>query len=115
MGKGTVYSSEHGRICPGCDSPVARCTCRDSADVNRGDGTVRVARSTNGRKGKAVTIITGIPLAGAELKALVKILKKQCGAGGTVKDGAVEIQGDHRQALFEVLSSLGYRVKLSGG
>ncbi|MCP4604618.1 MAG: translation initiation factor Sui1 [Proteobacteria bacterium] len=115
MGSSTVYSSEQGRICPQCDNPVTRCSCRSSRSVEVGDGIVRVARSTKGRKGKGVTVVTGIPLSGAELKKLAKALKKQCGTGGTAKNGVIEIQGDHRQILVDKLTALGYRVKLSGG
>jgi len=76
---------------------------------------VRVGRETKGRKGKGVTLITGVPLDHDGLKALAKELKKQCGAGGAVKGGAIEIQGDHRDALVEALKSRGWVVKRSGG
>lgn len=116
-GSGSVYSTDHGRMCPGCARPLAECACRDRAAgaVPQGDGVVRVARSTKGRKGKAVTLITGVPLAAAELADLAKRLKRRCGAGGSVKDGAIEVQGDHRDALVAALESEGYTVKRSGG
>ena len=79
------------------------------------DGTVRIRREVKGRGGGTVIVITGIPLSGAELKELAGTLKKRCGCGGTVKDGIVEIQGDHRELLLQELQSRGYRVKLSGG
>ena len=79
------------------------------------DGVVRVARQTQGRKGKGVTLITGVPLGGNDLKDLAKNLKQRCGSGGTVKDGIIEIQGDHRETLVAELSQKGWVVKKSGG
>ena len=76
---------------------------------------MRVARQTQGRKGKGVTVISGVPLAGAELDALATQLKKRCGSGGTVKDGVIEIQGDHRDVLLAELRLHGWTVKRSGG
>jgi translation initiation factor 1 len=76
---------------------------------------VRVARQTKGRKGKGVTLVTGVPLDDAGIKALAKRLKQQCGTGGTVKDGVIEIQGDHRDLLVGELKKLGWTVKLAGG
>ena len=76
---------------------------------------MRISRETKGRKGSGVSIITGIALDDKDLKKLSKRLKKKCGTGGTVKSGAIEIQGDHRDVLKEELSKLGYTVKLSGG
>ena len=76
---------------------------------------MRVGRETRGRKGKGVSVITGIPLAGAELEALATRLKKRCGSGGTVDGAVIEIQGDHRDLLVEELGKLGYAVKRSGG
>lgn len=132
--RGLVYSSEGGRLCPDCGEPSAACRCTAGApgrqsgedkqrgDGNarsngsaRGDGTVRVGRETQGRKGKGVTVITGVPLGGDELAALAKDLKARCGAGGTVRDGMIEIQGDHRDRLVAELQARGYRAKKSGG
>ena len=79
------------------------------------DGIVRVGRETKGRKGKVVTILTGLPVSGQELEALARELKALCGAGGTVRDGVVEIQGDHRDRLVRALEERGWRVKRSGG
>jgi translation initiation factor 1 len=76
---------------------------------------VRVGRQTQGRKGKGVTVITGLPLAGAALDELATRLKKRCGSGGTVHEGVIEIQGDHRDTLVTELGRLGYTVKRSGG
>lgn len=108
---GTVYSTEHGRICPGCGKPVAQCICRQQEQIPKGDGIVRVARETKGRKGKGVTLITGLPLDHDGLAALARQLKQRCGSGGTVKDGVIEIQGDHRDAVMGELKNLGYTVK----
>jgi len=110
-----VYSTEHGRICPGCSQPVASCTCATKNIVPKSDGIVRVGRETKGRKGSGVTIITGLALDLVELKDLGSQLKKKCGTGGTVKDGVIEIQGDHRHVLLEELTSRGWKVKLAGG
>ena len=114
-GDGIVYSTQHGAMCPRCDQPVARCTCGASTSVPRGDGVVRVGRETRGRKGKGVTVVTGVPLEGAELVAFGKELKKKCGTGGTVKDGVIEIQGDQRDRLVAELRMRGWNVKRSGG
>ena len=112
---GPVYSTQHGRMCPGCGNPLDRCRCPKKGAAPTSDGVVRVARATQGRKGKGVTTITGVPLAGAELTKLAKELKKKCGSGGTVKDGVIEIQGEHRDTLVPLLERRGWTVKRSGG
>jgi translation initiation factor 1 len=112
---GTVYSTEHGRMCPTCNRPLSQCECRRKNALPRGDGILRVARETKGRKGKGVTLITGLPLNAIELQNLAKDLKQKCGTGGTVKNGAIEIQGDHRDAVVNELKNRGYSAKLSGG
>ena len=110
-----VYSTGRGAICQGCGNPIGQCACRADTDLPRGDGTVRVSRETKGRKGKGVTLISGVPLGAEALAALTKELKQRCGSGGTVKDGMIEIQGDHRDRLLGELQSRGYRVKMAGG
>lgn len=110
-----VYSTAQGQVCPGCGKPVGQCACAKAPPVPPGDGVVRISRQTKGRKGKGVSCVTGLPLSPDKLEALAKQLKQRCGAGGTVKDGVVEIQGDHRELLALELQKLGYRVKLSGG
>ncbi len=112
---GLVYSTEHGAICPKCGHPKARCACSRQQSVAKGDGIVRVGRETKGRKGKGVTLISGLPLDEASLQHLAKQLKQRCGSGGTVKDGVIEIQGDHRSLLLDELTKQGYRVKQAGG
>lgn len=111
----TVYSTEHGRMCPGCGKPASGCFCSKKNKAPRGDGTVRVGRETKGRKGKGVTVITGVPLDEEGLQGLAKQLKQKCGTGGTVKDGVIEIQGDQREQLMEMLTRQGYKVKTIGG
>ena len=76
---------------------------------------MRVGRESKGRKGKGVTLISGVPLSLAELKKLAKELKQKCGTGGTLKDGVIEIQGDHRDVLIDLLKAKGWTVKRSGG
>lgn len=111
---GLVYSTGHGQMCPQCRRPAYECTCRRTA-APVGDGNVRVGRETKGRKGSGVTVVTGVPLGGAELDELASRLKRKCGSGGTVKDGTIEIQGDHRDAIVAELSKLGWKVKRAGG
>ncbi|MBR9871355.1 MAG: translation initiation factor Sui1 [Gammaproteobacteria bacterium] len=111
---GLVFSTEQGRMCPGCRNPVSECSCGEPVQPE-GDGVVRVSRETKGRKGKGVTLITGIPMDSKALKDYAKVLKAKCGTGGTVKDGVVEIQGDHRDLLVPLLQQKGWTVKRSGG
>jgi translation initiation factor 1 len=114
-GNRLVYSTEHGRVCPECGRPRARCACRERARAPRGDGVVRVRREKKGRRGKTVTSVAGIPLPPDELGELAAELKRSCGTGGSVKNGVIEIQGDHGDALIETLRSRGYTVKRAGG
>ncbi len=111
----SVYSTDKGRICPGCGEAVGACTCGKKQAPAGKNGTVYISRQTKGRKGKGVSLVSGVPLAPVGLADLAKKLKQKCGSGGTVKDGIIEIQGDHRQALKAELERLGYSVKLSGG
>jgi len=114
---GLVYSSEHGRMCPACGKSVAQCACQKARakTAATASSVVRVGRETQGRKGKGVTIVTGVPLRGDALEALGSQLKRLCGSGGTVRDGVIEIQGDHRDLLVAELSKRGWTVKRSGG
>jgi translation initiation factor 1 len=101
-----VYSSGRGRVGPAEPEPPRR---------PRGDGIVRVRRETQGRGGKTVTTISGVPVADDALAALASDLKRRCGTGGTAKDGVIEIQGDHRDVLIAELEKRGYTVKRAGG
>jgi translation initiation factor 1 len=84
--------------------------------ARRADGDrVRVRREIAGRRGKAVTTISGVPLPDPELKALAGRVKKRCGVGGSVKEGVIEIQGDHRAVVMEILTTEGFTPVLSGG
>ncbi len=83
--------------------------------MDRGDGIVRVRREVKGRRGKTVTTISGTALPEDELRSLAGELKRRCGTGGSTKDGVIEIQGDHRDALVADLESRGYTVKRAGG
>jgi len=112
---GLVYSTEGGRMCPACCQPLAACTCAAQSAAPRGDGIVRVSRETQGRGGKAVTVVRGVAGDAAALAALGKRLRTACGSGGTVKDGVLEVQGDHRDRVVELLNREGYTVKRAGG
>ena len=112
---GLVYSTDAGRMCPACRRPVAQCACRKAPAAPPGDGIVRVLRETKGRGGKAVTVVRGVPVDAAALATLGKELRTACGSGGTVKDGVVEIQGDHVEKVMAWLQQRGYTVKRAGG
>lgn len=111
-----VYSTESGRItaCPTCGLPYKECRCGQAPlSTRKSDGIVRVMRDRKGRGGKTVTVVTGVPE--AELTALAQQLKKLCGSGGTIKDGTIEIQGDHCDKIIAKLTTLGHKVKRAGG
>jgi translation initiation factor 1 len=118
-----VYSTETGRICSACGKPVSACVCKKKKAVKAhkrqtsypNDGTIRIQREVKGRKGKTVTVVFGLPLENEKLKQFAKALKGRCGAGGSVKDGLIIIQGDHRQTLLDEIKKHGYKVKLAGG
>ena len=113
---GLVYSTDSGRMCPACRKPLADCGCKAAAAaVPKGDGVVRVSCETKGRGGKAVTVIRGLDLDAAALAALGKRLRTACGAGGAVKEGGLEVQGDHRSRVVDCLKADGWTVKLAGG
>jgi translation initiation factor 1 len=109
-----VYSTETGRMCPECRQPAASCTCK-TTPVIKGDGVVRVSRQTKGRGGKSVTVVKGVALDAIALAALGKQLRTACGSGGTVKDGVIEIQGDHCDLVLATLKKLGHDAKRAGG
>jgi translation initiation factor 1 len=112
---GLVYSTDAGRMCPDCRQPVAGCICKQAV-IPRGDGVVRVSRETKGRGGKSVTVVKGLALDTDALAQVGKQLKTACGSGGTVKDGVIEVQGDHCDLVVETLKKLGHtHVKRAGG
>jgi len=111
-----VYSTGIGSLCPNCRRAVIECVCPKGAPgVRPGGAAVRVGREVKGRAGKGVSTVTGLPLAPAEIEALATQLKKRCGSGGTVRDGVIEIQGEHRDVIVAELIKLGWPVKKSGG
>lgn len=112
---GLVYSTEGGRMCPACRQPLAQCRCGDTKPVPAGDGVVRVSRSSKGRGGKTVTLVQGLALPADDLAALGKRLRTACGAGGTVKEGLLEVQGDHVQRVLDWLAAQGFKARQSGG
>ena len=113
---GLVYSTEVGRVCPACRQAVAKCACKSQAKaVPAGGGVVQVSRQTKGRGGKSVTVVKGLALDPLALAMLGKALRAACGSGGTVKDGAIEVQGDHCDLVMEALKKLGHSPKRVGG
>ena len=113
---GLVYSTDSGRMCPDCRQPLASCSCAAQARAaTRGDGTVRVSRETKGRGGKAVTLVRGLALDDAALADLGKRLRTACGAGGTLKDGVLEVQGDHVERVLAWLQQESISAKRAGG
>ena len=115
-----VYSTDGGRVslCPTCGLPHKQCRCdqpSSSGSTRKSDGIVRVMRDRKHRGGKTVTVITDVPTNDGGLAALAQQLKKLCGSGGTVKDGTIEIQGDHCDKVQAKLLELGYKVKRAGG
>lgn len=100
-----VYSTDVGRI----DEEKIK------IERPKGDGIVRIRRETSGRKGKGVCVVTGLDLDDSELSLLAAELKKKCGCGGAVKDGNIEIQGEKRDLIKQLLEAKGLKVKLAGG
>lgn len=112
---GLVYSTESGRMCPGCRHAIAQCQCQQAARPQSGDGVARVSRETKGRGGKSVTVVKGLALDAMALALLAKQLRTACGSGGTVKDGVIEVQGDHCERILDALIQSGHRAKRAGG
>ncbi len=123
-----VYSTEAGRMCPGCRQALAACVCKQQAApvgdgvapvgdgvAPVGGGVVRVSREKQGRGGKTVTVVRGLPLAPDALAALGKQLRAACGAGGTAKEGVLEVQGDHVERVLAWLQAQGHAAKRAGG
>lgn len=111
---GLVYSTDGGRMCPECRRPLSECACKPKA-MPIGDGVVRVSRQTKGRGGKSVTLIKGLALDPTALALLGKQLRTACGSGGTVKDGVIEVQGDHCERIMSELTKHGHNAKRIGG
>ena len=105
-----VWSSDDGDLRKARAPDVAR-----ARDLQRAGGRVKVRRETSGRRGKAVTTVADVPLDDVALKELAGRLKKRCGVGGSVKDGVIELQGDHRDAVLDALRAEGYDAVLAGG
>ncbi len=119
-----VYSTDGGRVntCPVCGQLYKHCRCDQSStqqsaasSTKKSDGIVRLMRDRKHRGGKTVTVIAGVPAGNEAIALLAQQLKKLCGSGGTVKDGVIEIQGDHCEKVQAKLSELGYKVKRAGG
>ncbi|ANB77637.1 translation initiation factor SUI1 [Paraburkholderia phytofirmans OLGA172] len=111
-----VYSTDGGRMCPKCSQVLAACVCKTvGKTAPTGDGVVRVTRETKGRGGKCVTIVKGLALDPLALALLGKQLRTACGSGGTVKDGVIEVQGDHCERVIEALKKCGHSAKRAGG
>lgn len=121
-----VYSTDGRSVvdrrvqrCSDCQRPIAGCVCKNRASKHGAfaatAGSVRISRDRKQRGGKTVTVVTGLPGGEEQLAEVAGKLKRLCGSGGTVKDGAIEVQGDHRERVAEMLRGLGYTVKLAGG
>jgi len=111
----TVYSTDpdFAKRCPRCGSYP--CRCRKPKSLPPPQQTAAISRDRKGRGGKTVTVIRDLQLTADDLQALARQLKQHCGSGGTVKDGAIEIQGDHRDKVAAKLRTLGYKTKFVGG
>ena len=110
-----IYSTGIGNLCPNCRRPVRECVCPKGAPGAAKAAAVRVGRETKGRAGKGVTTIAGLPMSAADIESLAANLKKRCGSGGTVREGVIEIQGDHCDVIVAELVKLGWPAKKSGG
>jgi len=116
---GLVYSTDTGQMCPSCGKTITKCTCKkkksNPPDNIKIDGIIRIQRETKGRKGKTVTSVYGFDSENADLKQIATRLKSRCGSGGSVKNGIIIIQGDHRKTVQAELTEAGFTVKLAGG
>ncbi len=110
-----AHTTAIGALCSNCRRPVRQCVCPRGAPGAAAPPRPRVGRATQGRAGKGVTTVSGLPLTATELDALAAQLKKRCGSGGTVRDGVIEIQGEHRDTIVAELVKLGWQAKRSGG
>ena len=106
--------STGGQTCPRCGWPVQNCRCREQKPVEQavtGKVTAKLRMEKAGRGGKIVTVVDGLPQNEAFLKELCGELKRACGTGGAVKDGTIELQGEHRDRLRDLLQKKSYTVK----
>lgn len=110
-----VYSTDHGRTCPACRQSLVACICKAAKTISAGDGIARVSREKQGRGGKTVTVVRGLALDAVPLSTIGKQLRAACGAGGTTKDGVIEVQGDHVERVMAWLTQAGHRVQRAGG
>ena len=110
-----VYSTDAGRMCPDCRQPTSACICKKATARPAPGGVIRVSLQTKGRGGKTVTRVEGVPLGDDALAQLGKQLRTACGSGGTVKEGVIEVQGDHAGKVIEALRQNGYAAKRAGG
>jgi len=110
-----VYSTDKGRLCTNCQQALDECSCAHTAARRMlGDGKVKIRQETKGRKGKGVTLVEGLALNQQDLDALAKELKARCCSGGAVKNGIIEIQGDHRTVIQSLLSARGIKSVRAG-
>ena len=117
-----VWVTGAGQVsyCSKCGQPEGECRCREerpkgASSFDPRDGFVRLALDRKQRRGKSVTIISGLPADLAQLTALAQEFRKLCGAGGALKEGNIELQGDHRDKVEARLLALGYKIKRVGG
>jgi translation initiation factor 1 len=110
-----IYSTGIGSLCPNCRRSVRDCVCPKGAPGAAKPAAVRVGREVKGRAGKGVTTVAGLPMSLSDIEALAGKLKRRCGSGGTVRNGVIEIQGDHRDVIVAELIKLGWQAKRSGG
>lgn len=113
--RNVVYSTDSAfsKRCSRCGSYPCRCPKPKSLPPEQQTAAIR--REKKGRRGKTVTVIMDLQLTPEDMKALGKQLKKKCGTGGAVKDGTIEIQGDHREKVAAELQKMGYKTKFAGG
>lgn len=110
-----VWSSEQGDLRKKKDLTPGPSPSRRGESLPPAQQTVYLHRESSGRGGKAVTLVKNLMLSADDLKSLAKKLKQECGTGGTIKDGIIEMQGEQRQKIAGVLQRLGYKVKIAGG
>jgi translation initiation factor 1 len=110
-----VYSTGIGSLCPNCRRAVRECVCPKGVAGAAKPANIRVGREIKGRAGKGVTTVAGLPLSLPDIESLATRLKKRCGSGGTVREGVIEIQGDHRDVIVAELIKQGWPAKKSGG